>query len=891
MADFEKVYRIGFDTSRATSSLKAFEARVKKLEQTLARVMASPAVKSSISNLSGRMKTASSSVSDSALRMRASIEKSLAGIGAKAAPAAAGMSKVSKATQRVADAGRVLDAVMKKSNASAAAVARGITKLSLSVERAVRKEADAAERAAKKAADAQERAARRKADAEKRFADKYQASLRRIAFGTKTAEDRMRGFTRSIERGTFSLTGFVTKIASFVAVGMGVRKLVGDFVDFDAAAVGASARLDKSVAVGTAGYKRMRQEVRALAKAEGFRAADAMKSVESWAKAGLNKEQVMAVMPATLQLSQAAPEIDVAEAGDKLSDALGGLKLRTNDIVQLEKNITRVSDVVVKAADISTLDPGQIFESFTVAAPMIDAVGGSVEQLAADLVILGNAGIKGSEAGTALRSIYGALLAPRGPAEKAMKKLGVEVKDATGNFRGLTPVLADFVTSTAKMGTGEKAGILTRIVGRENISSFLNLISAGAEQITAVETQLQNASGNTARIAEIMRKTVRKQFADIINNAEDVGLSFLENTNLLGRLSSALKKIDWKAASKWVDGKLLPALESLGAILVDVVLPVLGELAVFIRDTIFPVVSGAAKFFRELTGDGAALAKALAGLLKIWIGFKVLKGLMAFGEIIAGFRAVAGAAGAASTASAGLLGNLNAIAMAGAAGVGIGTILYQGLVKPFQDARKEAGDYFAFLEMRQKGKLSPEKMSDELLKTEIDKGKRAIKEGGVYLDTEDWIKARKDVERMQGELEQRRIGGKLKAGEAQLQAQAPKMSQVKPDLWSPPTSESTILIKDLATSAKLGEQQLASLAKIEAHQRKMITLAEQRSAPKVKQPANVNVTVAPANITITTTGSNQTEIEKILDAHARKNTLAMSAAVRNAAREVAAYEY
>ncbi|GMA55495.1 hypothetical protein GCM10025857_68520 [Alicyclobacillus contaminans] len=75
--------------------------------------------------------------------------------------------------------------------------------------------------------------------------------------------------------------------------------------------------------------------------------------------------------------------------------------------------MSHIADVLAASANASAVSIGDIGQTLQYAAPVAKAAGVSLEQLAADIAVMGNAGIKGSDAGVALRAALVRLADPR----------------------------------------------------------------------------------------------------------------------------------------------------------------------------------------------------------------------------------------------------------------------------------------------------------------------------------------------------------------------------------------------------------------------------------------------------------------------------------------------
>lgn len=201
-----------------------------------------------------------------------------------------------------------------------------------------------------------------------------------------------------------------------------------------------------------------------------FTAKQAAEAQEFLALAGFNTKQIVAGLPAVLNLASAG-SLDLATASDIASDTLSAFKL---DITEFN----RVADVLAATSANSNTNVLQLGEAFKFAAAPAAAAGMSIEETSILIGLLGNVGLKGSIAGTALRSSILKLVKPTSDASKTLQSLGVETIDTEGNFLGLTKILSQLQGGISNLGSGEKLKAIATIFGTIPVSAVASLSNA-----------------------------------------------------------------------------------------------------------------------------------------------------------------------------------------------------------------------------------------------------------------------------------------------------------------------------------------------------------------------------------------------------------------------------
>ena len=194
-------------------------------------------------------------------------------------------------------------------------------------------------------------------------------------------------------------------------------------VDFEqsVAKLGAITRADE------ASLKALEAAARKLGETTLFTASQSAEAMTFLGMAGFKTNQILAATPGMLNLAQAAGS-DLAETADIASNILSGFSLEADQM-------GRVGDVLSATFTSSNTTLQMLGDTLKYAAPVASAAGASLEEVAAMAGLLGNVGIQGSMAGTALRAAFLRLSAPPKMAADAIEELGLSVKDAEGNLR------------------------------------------------------------------------------------------------------------------------------------------------------------------------------------------------------------------------------------------------------------------------------------------------------------------------------------------------------------------------------------------------------------------------------------------------------------------------
>lgn len=365
---------------------------------------------------------------------------------------------------------------------------------------------------------------------------KMSASTSKFAMGferdVKKAEMKWRAMGQ-----TMKTVGKVAIGTGLAAVGAGLVSSTKKYIEFEDSITKAGSKF-KDMDVTSEDYAEKLELLQVAARKVGavtkYSATDAAGALNAMAMAGLTSEQSMALLMGTTNLATAAGT-DLTSAVDMATDALGafGFSSIANGIMDTEEqtaflsgSLDRISDVVAKTTNMANTDMNMWFESVKMGAATFTSMGGTLEEFSGMVGILANAGIKGGEAGTALRNIMLNLGAPTKTAADALDKLGVQVYDSEHKMLPIIDILEQFEKSLAGVDAETKNAALENIFGKRGVGSFLTLMDAGTEQINKFVSALENSQGTAEAIARAQEKSLKGQLAALSSAFEDKQLSF-----------------------------------------------------------------------------------------------------------------------------------------------------------------------------------------------------------------------------------------------------------------------------------------------------------------------------------------------------------------------------
>ncbi len=246
----------------------------------------------------------------------------------------------------------------------------------------------------------------------------------------------------------------------------------------------------------------MRQAAIDMARITTKSAAEVAESFFFLASAGLNAEQSLAALPLVAKFSQAG-FFDMARATDLLTDAQKALGLASEDAQENLQNMTRVADVLVKANTVANASVEEFSEALTTkAAAAARTLGIEVEEAVAVLSVFADAGLKGSDAGTAFTITMRELTNKAIINADAFEHLGIKVFDASDNLRAIADITKDLENRLDGASARTKTLTLLQLGFNQKSIAGIKLLLDASETMRGRNKEFQNAADITEDVSD-----------------------------------------------------------------------------------------------------------------------------------------------------------------------------------------------------------------------------------------------------------------------------------------------------------------------------------------------------------------------------------------------------
>ncbi|MDT2349890.1 phage tail tape measure protein [Enterococcus faecium] len=327
----------------------------------------------------------------------------------------------------------------------------------------------------------------------------------------KTFEEKSNSMTTAVGKVMQGTGAAMTKYITTPLIGVGVAaaKVGGDFEE----------QMSRVKAIsGATGdtFEQMKQQAIDLGAKTAFSAKESAAGMENLASAGFSAQEIMKAMPGLLDLA-AVSGGDVALASENTATALRGFGLEASEA-------GHVADVFARAAADTNAEVGDMGEALKYVAPVANSMGISLEETAAAIGIMSDAGIKGSQAGTTLRGALSRLARPTKAMQDTMDNLGVSFYDADGKMKPLKTQVELLKKAFEGLTPEQQQNALVTLYGQESLSGMMALIDKGPDSLSKLTKSLKDSDGAADDMARTMQDNMNSSIEQMFGAFESAAI-------------------------------------------------------------------------------------------------------------------------------------------------------------------------------------------------------------------------------------------------------------------------------------------------------------------------------------------------------------------------------
>ncbi|OLS02549.1 phage tail tape measure protein [Tissierella creatinophila] len=379
--------------------------------------------------------------------------------------------------------------------------------------------------------------------------------------------------------------------------------------------------------------RQLEEKAKEMGATTKFSATESAEALKYMAMAGWDTNQMVDGLDGVMMLAAASGE-NLGSVSDIVTDALTAFGMEAKDA-------SSFADLLASASSNSNTNVALLGESFKYVAPLFGAMGYSAEDAALALGLMANAGIKGSQAGTSLKTAIANLANPTDKMKGAMTELGISITDANGEMLPFKDVMGELREKFSGLTEEQQAQYAATIFGKEAMSGMLAIINATDEDYEKLTDSTRNYTGTAKAMAETMEDNLQGGITKLKSALEGVGIQIFEV--LLPHLQSLVEKL--QEAVEWfanldpatqetivkiglvaaaigplllIGGKLIGGIGSI----IGLVSTVSGAIAVATTGAVAatPAIGGLATAFTILSGPVGLAIAGIAAVTAVGVG-------------------------------------------------------------------------------------------------------------------------------------------------------------------------------------------------------------------------------------------------------------------------------
>lgn len=438
-----------------------------------------------------------------------------------------------------------IDKASDQAQKSVEEVAKSAEKTGKQVEKSAKDSASKAGQAAKQGADSAAKGTESASTKMQQSHKKVKDTAKESADGAKKSwEESNQSTVASTESATSKMAGLMKKSAAVIGVASvaAAKKTIDVGKSFEA---GMSEVQAISGASGK-DLKKLSAKAKQMGATTKFSATESATALKYMAMAGWKTNQMVSGLSGVMNLAAASGE-DLGTVSDIVTDSMTAFGLKAKDSGHF-------ADVLAKASSSSNTNVAMMGETFKYVAPLAGSMKYSIEDTATAVGLMANAGIKGSQAGTELRSILTRLVKPPKDAAAALSALGISTTKADGSMKPMRQTMAELREKFSRLTDSQKSQYAAAIAGQEAMSGLLAIVNASDSDFNKLQKAIDNSSGAAKKQADVMNNNLQGALYDLGSAAEAVGIGIYEDiktpltkavgvgTKQLRILSNKLKK-------------------------------------------------------------------------------------------------------------------------------------------------------------------------------------------------------------------------------------------------------------------------------------------------------------------------------------------------------------
>lgn len=361
--------------------------------------------------------------------------------------------------------------------------------------------------------------------------------------------------TRQVLGPTYANTG--TNVAGEMIKGMGIAYGLSSLMSGvtsvfrDASTYDNIAKTTKNIlqthdkGVGFEGrFNEMNQLMRQVGVETKYTAPQVASAGKFLAMAGFNVDQIKHAIRPISDIALVG-DTDLGETADVVTNIMTAYEIPA-------KQMDNTADILTMTFTKTNTTLLELAESFKYAGTVAHQSGLDFETASAAFGVLGDAGIKGSHAGTTLRMMLLNMMNPTKRGQEAWDILGINTKDKNGNLRNLSDILSDLHEKQQTMSAGDFSTLINKMFRVTAAPGALALINnvAKMQEVTGLN---KKSMGFASDLADEKKNTIQGLWYQMTSAFTETGMQGFEQMqgvirDFLQRMIELMKSTEFATA-------------------------------------------------------------------------------------------------------------------------------------------------------------------------------------------------------------------------------------------------------------------------------------------------------------------------------------------------------
>lgn len=372
------------------------------------------------------------------------------------------------------------------------------------------------------------------------FIDKFTApsketlkAIRKMSSEAKAAGKSIKSAGDTIANAGSKMTKSVT--VPIAGVGVAAVKTAADYE---------SAMSNVQAITGATGddFKKLTQLGKDLGASTAWSAQECAEAMQYTGMAGWTAQQNIDGLKGILDLASASGT-ELARTSDIMTDAISAFGYKASDSAKF-------ADVMTKACTAANVSVDTLGESYKYCGAICGTMGYSIDEVTTSLAVMGNMGIKGSQAGTALKNAISNMAAPTKNMKAAMDDLGISITNQDGSMKSWGDVIKNLQGSFKGLSQDQQAAYAKQLFGKESMAGMLAIINTSTKDYNALADSIKNSGGAANDAAQTQLNNLNGQLTLLKSALEGAAITI--GDKLLPYIKSAVTWV--QKATDWFNG-------------------------------------------------------------------------------------------------------------------------------------------------------------------------------------------------------------------------------------------------------------------------------------------------------------------------------------------------